>query len=167
MIRPVSGLFWRAVFEADAARFLRGAQAGEGRYHHDGQAALYMSQSPEYARIAIDTYLRDGDPPRVIVPLALEDANLANLRDPAVRRALALTGAESGTPWQPERAAGLPATSWIASDAARTAGADGIIYAARSDAARWHVVLFRWNGATGPKVRQNGSPVPFDTGNRP
>jgi hypothetical protein len=55
----------------------------------------------------------------------------------------------------------LPATSWIASDAARRAGADGMIYAARSDPTRWHVVLFRWNIPAGPIIRQSGSPIPF------
>ncbi|NJM81327.1 MAG: RES family NAD+ phosphorylase [Tabrizicola sp.] len=88
-------------------------------------------------------------------------AELLDLRDPATQRLLNLRGHESGTLWLPERAAGLPATSWIASDAARTAGADGIVYAARSDPARWHVVLFRWNVPEGPVVRQDGDPVPF------
>ncbi len=161
MIRPVSGQFWRSVFKTDLARVLDGARSPEGRYHHDGQAALYISPSPEFSRIAVDAYLRDGDPPRVIVLLALANARLADLRDPMVQQALDLNGTESGTPWQPERTAGRPATSWIASDAARNADADGIIYAARSDPARWHVVLFRWNGAEGPQIEQSGPPIPF------
>jgi RES domain-containing protein len=161
VIRTVSGRFWRSVFEADVARLLDGALSVEGRYHHDGQKALYMSPSPEYSRIAIDTYLRDGDPPRVIVPLDVGPAALADLRDPDVQRALGLDGTESGTLWQPERAAGRPATSWIASDAARNKDADGIIYAARSDPDRWHIVLFRWNAPAAPAVIADGPPLPF------
>jgi RES domain-containing protein len=161
VIAPVSGQFWRSVFETDVARLLDGARSPDGRYHHDGQKALYVSPSPEYSRIAINAYLRDDDPPRVIVPLALKEARLADLRDARTQRLLGLKGTEANVLWQPERAAGLPATSWIASDAARTAGADGIIYAARSDPQRWHVVLFRWNVPSGPHIRQSGSPLPF------
>jgi len=31
------------------------------------------------------------------------------------------------------------------SDTARKLDADGMIYTARTDPARWHLVLFRWN----------------------
>ena len=161
MMTPVAGRFWRSVFAADVAQVLDGARSPEGRYHHDGQAALYMSPSPEYSRIAIDAYLRPDDAARVIVPFDVTGATLADLRAPDVQRALGLDGTESGILWQPERKAGRSATSWIASDAARNAGADGIIYAARSDATRWHIVLFRWNATTGPLIRQSGSPIPF------
>jgi RES domain-containing protein len=161
VIAAVSGQYWRSVFEQDLAHVLTGSRAPEGRYHHDGQPALYMSPSPEYSRIAIDAYLRDGDPPRLIVPLEPTNARLADLRDPVIQSHLKLNGTEASVPWQPERTAGLPATSWIASYAARKSGADGIIYAARSDPYRWHVVLFRWNVPSGPQIRQNGSPIPF------
>ena len=97
----------------------------------------------------------------MIVPLDISDACLADLRAPDVQRLLGLAGHESSTPWQPERAKGLLATSWLASDAARHAGGDGIIYPARSDVTRYHIVLFQWNGATGPRVQQNGSPIAF------
>ncbi len=164
MIRPVSGRYWRSVFEADADRVLDGARNPEGRYHHDGQPALYLSPSPEFSRIAIDVYLRPDDAPRVIVPLDVAQARLADLRDPDTQRALDLKGHEASVPWQPERAAGHPATSWIASDAARDAGADGIVYAARSDPDRWHIVLFRWNDTGGATVRRAGPSLPFQPG---
>ncbi|NJM81328.1 MAG: hypothetical protein HC844_01540 [Tabrizicola sp.] len=61
MSGPVAGRFWRSVLEADVARVLDGVKSPEGRYHHDGQAALYMSTSPAFARLAIDRYLRPGD----------------------------------------------------------------------------------------------------------
>lgn len=157
----VSGRFWRSVFAVDADRVLEGARSPEGRFHHDGQVVLYLSPSPEFSRIGINAYLRPGDAPRVIVPLEVRGADLVDLRDPAVQGALGLNGTEAGTLWQPERAAGRPATSWIASDAARASGADGIIYAARSDPARWHIVLFRWNVPDGPQVEQSDPPIPF------
>jgi RES domain-containing protein len=156
-----NGQFWRVVFASQVAEVLRGAHSPEGRYHHDGQRALYISQSPDYARIAVDAYLKPDDPPRLIVPLALSDALLLDVRDPLVQRQLGLKGPEANTLWQPERAKGLPATSWIASDAVRNAGADGMIYGARSDPTRWHIVLFRWNAADGAQIRQSGPPIPF------
>ena len=161
MIRPVSGRFWRSIYATDADCVLNGARSPEGRYHHDGQPALYVSPSPEYSRIAIDVYLRPDDPPRVIVPLDVSQARLADLRDPDMQRALGLKGHEASVPWQPERAAGLTATSWVASDAARDADADGIVYAARSDPDRWHIVLFRWNDTGGPTVSRAGPSLPF------
>lgn len=161
MITTVAGRYWRSIFQKDVAYVLDGSRSAEGRYHHDGQPALYISPTIEYSRIAIDVYVRDDDPPRVIVPLKLTDARLADLRDRDTQRALGLNGSESSVLWQPQRAAGLPATSWLASDAARGAGADGIIYAARSDALRWHVVLFRWNAGAGAKVQEDGPAQPF------
>jgi RES domain-containing protein len=162
VITTVSGRFWRSLFETDVALVLDGARLPEGRYHHDGQPALYISPSPDYSRIAIDAYLRDDDPPRVIVPLDVVGARLADLRDPTVQRALGLAGTEASVPWRPERVKGRPATSWIASDAARDAGADGIIYAARSDPIRWHVCLFRWDNGDGAQVMQSGPVIPFN-----
>jgi RES domain-containing protein len=157
----VAGRFWRTVFAADVDRVLQGTRSPEGRFHRDGQPTLYMSPSAEFSRIAVDVYLRDGDPLRVIVPLDVTYADLVDLRDPGIQRRLGLNGTEASVPWQPERAAGRPATSWIASDAARSAGADGIIYAARTNPLRWHIVLFVWNAPTGPQVRQSDPPIPF------
>lgn len=161
MISTVTGRFWRTVYATDQQRALDGVKSPEGRYHHDGQKALYVSPTPEFSRIAVDIYLRDNDPPRIILPLALVGARLLDVRQDDVQRLLGLNGTEASTPWQPERAAGLPATSWIASDAARNAGADGMIYAARREPTRWHIVLFRWNVSNGPQVSIDGPPIPF------
>lgn len=158
--QPVSGRFYRIIFASDRDAPLRGALSPEGRFHHDGQPALYMSPSPQAAAFAIARYLRPNDPPRLLQPLHLEAAQLLDLRNPAVIRHLGLNGNEASVPWQPERQQGLPATPWRASDAARAAGADGILYAARSEPSRWHIVLFRWNG-TGPRLAPDGPATPF------
>jgi RES domain-containing protein len=161
MAQLTHGQFWRVVFASQVADVLQGAHSPEGRYHHSGQSALYISPSPDYARIAVDAYLKAGDPDRVIVPLTLATAHLLDVRDPAVQRQLGLNGTEANTLWQPERAKGLSATSWIASDAVRNTGADGMIYGARSDATRWHIVLFQWNAKTGAQVQPSGPPIAF------
>lgn len=158
---PESGLFWRILPVSRLDHVLDGAAMPEGRFHHDGQPAIYLSPTPQAAAHAIAPYLRPGDPPRCAVPLRLTGAHLADLRDAAICRALGLCGDETAVPWRPERALGLPATTWRASDAARAAGYDGIRYAARSAPARWHIVLFRWNGTQGPQLRRDGAPLPF------
>lgn len=158
--RPVSGRFYRIVFASDRDAPLRGARSPEGRFHHNCEAALYMSPSPQAAAFAVASYLRPNDPPRLIQPLILQNARLLDLRRPTVIRHLHLQGDEASIPWQPQRALGLPATSWQASDAARRTGADGIIYAARSEPSRWHVVLFRWT-TDGLHLAPDGPALPF------
>ena len=159
MITALSGTFYRILFASDLPRLLQGAVTPEGRFHHDGEKALYMSPSPEAAAIAVATYLRPNDPPRVVQALTLANARVLDLRSATVLAGLGLDGAEASVLWQPQRAAGMAATSWRASDAARASGADGMIYLSRKDPARWHLVLFGWNatrsgnchGLWGPK----------------
>ncbi|MDO9524667.1 MAG: RES family NAD+ phosphorylase [Gemmobacter sp.] len=157
-MRPatLAGRFWRIVLADDLPRVLAGVKSAEGRFHHSGQSALYLSPSPEAAGHAVASYLKPGDPPRVVAPLRVINARVLDLRLESVQRPLGLTGAEAATPWQPQRARGLPATTWLASDAVRTAGADGMIYTARSDPTRWHLVLFRWNALCGAQVETDG-----------
>ncbi|WP_373636898.1 RES family NAD+ phosphorylase [Yoonia sp. BS5-3] len=151
-----TGQFYRIVFAAYADKVLDGVIHSEGRFHKNGQTALYASPSHETASVAIDIYVKPGDADRVIVPLLLENARLADLRDRALCAALGIDPSWPSVPWADQRAAGQMATSWLASDAVRQAGADGMIYSSRRAPSRWHVVLFSWNKATGAQLRQNG-----------
>jgi RES domain-containing protein len=157
----LSGRFYRILFAADQSRVLQGAILPEGRFHHSDQPALYMSPTPETAAIAVATYLRGDDPPRVITRLKVTNALILDLRRTDVLAHLGLTGAEPSVLWQPQRTQGLPATSWLASEAVRKAGADGMIYTSRKDPTRWHLVLFRWNSGAGAKVQEDGPAQPF------
>ena len=152
----LSGRFYRIVFAADLGRVLDGVRTPEARFHHSGQPALYLSPSPEAAGFAVASFVGADDPPRVLVPIRVEGARVVDLRDAAHCAALGLAGHEPSVPWQPERAEGRPATSWRASDAARASGADGMVYVARSEPSRWHLVLFRWNLPGGPVLKQDG-----------
>ncbi|WP_323038413.1 RES family NAD+ phosphorylase [Gemmobacter sp.] len=156
-VTDLSGRFWRIL--PAAADPLSPVRSAEGRFHHSGQAALYCSPTAEAAGHAVAAYRRPGDAPRLAYPLFLCAARIADLRQPATVRALGLTGQETAVPWLPERAAGLPATSWTASDTARAAGACGMIYTARSAPDRWHLVLFRWNLANGARLAPDGAPI--------
>ena len=158
---PVAGTFYRIAFARHAGSVLDGVIHPEGRFHHDGQPALYASPTPEGAAVAVDIYIKENDPPRVLIPLALRDAHLADLRDTATCAVLGIDPAWPSVPWADQRARGQPATSWQASDAVRDSGADGMIYASRRAPDRWHIVLFRWNGAGGAKVTLGGDPTPW------
>ncbi|WP_051294672.1 RES family NAD+ phosphorylase [Gemmobacter nectariphilus] len=156
-VTDLSGRFWRIL--PVAADPLSPAPSPEGRFHHSAQRALYCSPTAQAAGHAVAPYLRPGDL-RLAVPLRLTGARIADLRDPATLAALGLQGHETAVPWLPERAAGQPATTWRASDAARAAGACGMIYTARSAPDRWHLVLFRWNTASGAQLAPDGPALP-------
>ncbi len=155
-----SGRLWRILFADRQTEALGAARHPEGRFHHDGQRALYASPTTEAAAVAIDSYYRPDDPPRVIVPLWLEGARLLNFRASATSTDLGLSGDEPTVNWRVDRAAGQPARSWLASDAARAAGADGIIYYSRKAAPLWHVALLRWNDGK-VSLRNDGPAQPF------
>jgi RES domain-containing protein len=133
----------------------------EGRFHHDGQVALYVSPSPDWAFKAIEAYLKPDDPPRVVVPMEIACARVVDLRDAHMCSALGIEPADAGVPWLPERAINLPASTWRPSDRSRQFGADGMIYTARAMPSRWHLVLFKWNEPGGPCIRVTGAPVPL------
>ncbi len=161
MYTSLNTALYRIVFAQHADGVLDGVIHQEGRFHHDGQSALYASPSPQTAAIAIKAYLDEGDPPRVLVPLALRDASMVDLRDPDTCAALSIDPAWPSVLWSEERAAGQAATSWRASDAVRASGADGMIYASRTAPERWHVVLFSWNQSAGAALSVVGVPAPW------
>lgn len=143
----LDGLFYRIVPQARASQVLAPATNPEGRFHHDAQPALYVSSRPDWAEHAIRPYVRKDDPPRVICELRIADAQVLDLRIPDHCAVRGIDPALAAIPWLPERAQGRPASTWDVSDRARASGADGMIYPARTEPARWHLVLFRWPGA--------------------
>lgn len=157
----VSGVFFRIVWQDRLNAVLSGVLSPEGRLHHSGQKALYISPTPQWAAMAVNAYLRYDDPPRALVELDVTEARVADLRDPEVCEALGITVETAGVLWQPERAEGKPATSWQASDAVRRTEADGLIYPARSYPDRWHLVLHRWNEPGEARVADNGRASPW------
>ena len=144
----LDGLFYRIVPTARAATALAPAVNPEGRFHHDSQPTLYVSSRPDWACHAIQTYVRDTDPPRVICELRLNAPKVLDLRNPDHCAAWDIDPKLAAIPWLPQRASGLPASTWEVSDRARASGADGMIYTARTEPTRWHLVLFRWPGAS-------------------
>jgi RES domain-containing protein len=123
------GTAFRALFAA--ADPLAPASAPEGRFHHSGQWALYASLTPEGCAVAIRRYLRPDDPPRVVVALRVT-GRMVDLRGRT----------EASVVWQDGWAAGTPSPTWAFSDAARAAGAQGLLYSSRSRPDLAHLAIF-------------------------
>ena len=161
-MNSVSGRFYRIIYARDLGRVLDPVPSIEGRFHHAGQSALYMSPQAKTAGLAIDSYVQPGDPERLIVPLLLSAADILDFRIPETNRDLGLSGKETCANWRQQRSADQPAESWKASDAARDLGANGMIYPSRKYRPLWHIVLFRWNQPDAPALREDGPTLPFD-----
>ncbi|MBO9706650.1 MAG: RES family NAD+ phosphorylase [Caulobacter sp.] len=152
----LSGTFYRIMFESDEHLVLAGAKSPEGRFHHSGLPALYLSSKIDWAAKAIDTYRRPGDARRVAVPLHVDRARIVDLRKADVCADLSIRRLDAAVPWRPQRQMGQPADSWRPADIVRSSDADGMVYTARSAPDRWHLVLFRWNALGGPKITVAG-----------
>ena len=162
-LHRIGGRFYRAVLVGRVERALDppGPQSA-GRYHRLGEKALYMSPEADWACIAVGNYMAEDRLPRLIVPLELDEACVLDQRDEAACAALGIDRELSKVRWRPELAAGREPPSWRNSDAARAAGADGIIDCSRGIVGGWHLTLFRWNEPGGPQVRLAGEPVACD-----
>lgn len=143
----LDGLFYRIVPADRSAEALAPAISPEGRFHHSGQPTLYVSPRPDWACHAIARYVRAGDPPRSICELWLTGTRVLDLRNPDHCAEWDIDPRLAAIPWLPQRAKGLPASTWDVSDRARASGAEGMIYTARSAPSRWHLTLFHWSGA--------------------
>ena len=135
MTTGFAGIVWRIMAAAWAGDPTGPVRATEGRFHHDGQLAVYTSLTSEGAGIAIRRYLGPNDPPRVILPLHVTASSLVDLRELPDSTVACMV-------WQDSRDRGLPAPTWQFSDAARAAGAQGLLYASRSRPDLTHLVLF-------------------------
>ena len=139
------GQVWRLTF-ADRDP-LAPVTAPVGRFHHDGQTAIYTSLTPAGCGVAIRRYLRPDDGPRVLHPLRVDARNISDMRN---------TTDPTSIVWQDIHAAGSPAPTWLISDRARDRGAQGLLYRSRTRPQLVHLALFA------PAVLTlDGPPVPW------
>lgn len=159
----VSGRFYRSVLADRVGQALAApGPDSAGRYHRLGQPAIYITQQADWAVIATGIYATEDGQRRVIVPLELDGAQVLDQRDAAVRKAHGIALDDAMARWRPHLAQGRDAPSWRNSDAARAAGADGIVDPSRGIIAGWHVALFRWNEPGAPQLRVAGEPLSLD-----
>jgi hypothetical protein len=118
-----------------------------------------MSPTIEWATIAVSGYIREDRRPRVVVPLMVSAAYVLDQHDENACRLIGIDRDLSNVSWRPALALGQEPPSWQNSDAARAAGADGIIDRSRMIPEGWHVTLFRWNDLGGPSITVCGDPI--------
>jgi len=118
-----------------------------------------MSPKLEWAIIAVSGYIREDGRPRVVVPLMVGEAHVLDQHDEEACRLLGIDRELSNAPWRHALAAGQEPPSWRNADAARKAGADGIIDRSRMIPGGWHVNLFHWNELGAPSVIVAGDPI--------
>ncbi len=159
MLSEIGGTFVKIAFasEADMTLLRRCTERPPARFNRPGQDALYLSPDEESARVGIGEYVKEGDPPRVLLRFEVERCQLVDLRhcDAAPLYALA------GQPWRRPLAAGIEPNSWRAADQLRRAGHAGLIDPSRRRPGLWHITLFRWNEPGAPKVMPVGRQLPI------
>ena len=151
-MKLLEGTFYRLIDTARAGDILAPAQSPEGRFHHAGQKAMYLSETPEGCHVAMAYYTRPDSPIQMLFALTLSHAFILDLRDPAQCARFEIDPTNANNRWQNERAKGLPASTWGISDAARKAGADGLLSPSRSRSELTHLTLFRWNTRAAPTL---------------
>ncbi|WP_434288515.1 RES family NAD+ phosphorylase [Celeribacter sp. SCSIO 80788] len=109
----------------------RPVSSPEGRFHHDGQPAIYTSLTPEGTRVAIARYAGDG----VERDLWTLEIAVSHLSDHSGDPALSVV-------WQDLRQTGAASPTWQLSDKARAEGAEAMLYSSRSRPDLTHCVLF-------------------------
>mgnify|MGYP003681887973 CR=1 FL=1 len=105
MTNEIPERFYRAVFATDLDRVLDPVASPQGRFHHTGQPALYLSETVNGVVTAMKTYLAAGDPTRVIVPLHLSARTILDARDAQTHRTLQTDPGAASMRWQDDRAA--------------------------------------------------------------
>lgn len=161
-LRTISGRFFRSVLVERLEEILEPPRPeSAGRYHRPGQATLYMSPRQDWAMIAVSGYIREDRKPRLVVPLVVSEAYVLDQHDAEACQLLGIDREQSNVQWRVALDAGQEPQSWRNSDAARAAGADGIVDRSRMIQNGWHLNLFRWNELGGPSVSVDGDPMPI------
>ena len=132
-----------------------------GRWHKNGQSALYLSGSPEGCRVALKVYLNPNDPPRGIFPLDVTNAKIADLRSSGSRRAFSASLQDIHAFWADLAKAGQSSPTWDIGDQARNLGLDGLLTPSRSRPDLTHLTLFKWNEPQSAGIVQAGKPLLF------
>ena len=148
---------WRILFAERAASALDPVGNPEGRFHHDGQKALYAALTPEGAGASLTRYLGEDDPPRVIVGLELSGGRLLDLDDDT----LGFPPTVPSHRWDLDRKDGRRPPTWDLADAVRASGHDGFLYRSRLRPDLKNLALFRWNSPAAPTLAVNTPTRPW------
>ena len=156
---PLTGRFWRAVFEGDEDHLIKPARGRCGRWHYDGQPAIYCSDVPDGCRVSINSFATAEDPKWIIYPVDVQADRIVDLREPEARKVFNTDLPSIHAFWNDYLARGETSPTWILSDRLRDAGAQGILAPSRSRPELTHLTLFDWNtenGALAEAQREQG-----------
>lgn len=156
---PLNGRYWRSAFIGEENRLLEPAGAPIGRWHHNGQRALYLSETPEGCRVATKVYRHDDDPQRGIFPIEITDAAVIDLRTEDARIAFNAPLEAVHANWAKLNARSEPSPTWRIGDNIRAIGAHGILTPSRSRPDLTHLTLFAWNAPGEPLAKRVGGPI--------
>ncbi len=151
------------MFEDWAHNALAPARHPVGRFHYDGQNALYLSATPKGCVMATRRYMDITDPPRVLVPLAVYSDKIIDLRNAKATGAYQIDVSQRAVEWQNFHAQGKRSPTWDMSDRIRELGLHGMLYASRTDPRKTHLTLFAWNDSTGAAVTSGGPTIPWES----
>ena len=152
LFSPLSGRFWRAIFEGDDAQLLKPAGAPAGRWHHSGQTALYCSMQPDACRVSINSFKTADDPPRKIYAIDIMADRIVDLRISSRRDTLNTSLDTIHAEWKEAQTTGQIAETWRLSDKLRALGVQGILSPSRSRPDLTHLTLLDWNTSTGARA---------------
>lgn len=100
-------------------------------------------------------YVRDFDPPRVLIHYEVQACQLVDLRHPNAEELRRLASQD----WQGALRNGDEPASWQVVDTLRESNEVGLIDPSRKNVGSWHVTLLRWNETDAPRVTRVGEPV--------
>ncbi len=151
--RTVSGSFYRAVDPAHRAAALSGSRSA-GRYSPPGVPTLYLSASRDGVAAAMIAHAGARSPTLDVVRVDVAADRIVDLRAHAALRSIGIDPAAAAADWQEVVAAGGSPPSWRVRDELERRGARGLIDPSRKRPGLWHLVLFTWNRAGAPRVRE-------------
>jgi RES domain-containing protein len=150
------GIFYRAIDPQFRDFAITGSRSA-GRYSRPEEPTLYLSSSTDGVEAAMIAH-KDSRPSSLeILEIEVEATGILDLRNLSAVAKIGIDLADAVAPWQDIAASGGTPRSWAVRDRLIEAGANGLIDPSRKRPGLWHLVLFRWNEANGPKVRVIGA----------
>jgi RES domain-containing protein len=154
-IPTLRGIFYRAIDPQFRDFALTGSRAA-GRYSRPEEATLYLSSSIDGVEAAMIAHKDSRSSSLEILEIEVEATGIVDLRNSSSAANIGVDLADAAAPWQDIANSGGTPRSWVVRDRLIEAGANGLIDPSRKRPGLWHLVLFRWNEADGPKVRVVG-----------
>lgn len=152
LARTVRGTFHRAVDPAHHSAALAGSRSA-GRYSPLGVPTLYLSASRDGVAAAMIAHTGARSPTLDVLSFEVVADRIVDLRAHEALRSIGIDPADAAADWQEIVAAGGSPPSWRVRDTLEQRGASGLIDPSRTRPGLWHLVLFRWNRADAPTVR--------------